>query len=148
MLAHLVDSTEDNAYYGPDCTVNNCDTGGFSFAGFAAENGVHPELRENISSPNPLGYDSAAVCQELCETYVTADGRHCDHFYSSYEMDKFECWLKDSYSDMAMSEDCHEYTFLNSKYDYSLDHQQGAASKPYVYEGYASWVRDCPARCA
>jgi hypothetical protein len=147
MLAHLVDSTEDNAYYGPNCTVNNCDTDGFSFAGFAVENGVYPELRENISSPNPLGYDSAAVCQELCETYVTADGRHCDHFYSSYEMDKFECWLKDSYSDMAMSEDCHEYTFLNSKYDYSLDHQQGAASKPFVYEGYASWVRDCPVPC-
>ena len=74
-LAHYVHSDADNEYYGPGCTANNCDKGGWRYASWAQKNGVKPELAESATSLSPLGYDSAVACQQLCK-----DEPGCDHW--------------------------------------------------------------------
>ena len=74
-LAHYVHSDADNEYYGPGCTANNCDKGGWSYASWAQKNGVKPELAEAATSLSPLGYDSAVACQQLCK-----DEPGCNHW--------------------------------------------------------------------
>ena len=130
-LAHYVDSIADNAYYGSGCTANNCNKNGWSYASWASIQDVKPQLRESPTSPNPLGYDAAVQCQLLCDANV-----HCEHWYMEYEMDKYECFLKGA----LPNPQCHEYSYKDDKYEYSVDYQDGTpGKKPYVREGFANW---------
>ena len=106
-LAHYVDSTVDNAYMGANCTAANCNTNGWSFAGWAANTGVRSSLAEALNSGSPLGYDSAVACQALCDAEAG-----CDYWYSEYELGKFECYLKAGFTDAT----CHDFSYKDDHY--------------------------------
>jgi len=140
-VAHYVNDVSDNAYYGAGCTAPNCNTQGFRFASFAAGcsnpagcTGVRILLNEQADSMNPLGYDAAVECQNLCNQEAM-----CDYFYSEYEMGKFECFLKHKYG-YVDADTCNELSFKDDHYAYSTPFPAGTpGAKPYVSEGTASW---------
>ena len=134
-IAHYVDSDADNAYYGAACTEKNCYTSGWRYAGWASKTGVQPSLAESPTSPNPLGYDAAVACQQLCDAEPD-----CAHFYMEFEMGKFECFLKGAFGD----ERCHEYSYKDDSYEYS----GGVGGKPFVKEGFANWGGPRSSDCA
>ena len=140
-IAHFVDSDADNAYYGAGCTAPNCDTRGWRYASWVIYRygdqlmGVRPSLAESLDSGSPLGYDSAVACQRLCDTEPG-----CDYWYSEYELGKFECFLKEGYSQLA----CNEFAYKDDHYAYAT---HGHPTNMYVSEGYASWSGPATALC-
>ena len=108
-VGFYIDSVAPNAYYAYNYTLPMWSTLAFTKTGAKAV-GVMASLKEDVHSPSPLGYDSAATCQALCD-----DVAECSYWYLSFARNKYLCYLKKALADSK----CHEFAFKTNKFDHA-----------------------------
>ena len=130
-VGFYIDSVDPNAYYATAYTLPTWSSLAMTSAGVKAV-GAMPSLKEDVHSPSPLGYDSAATCQTLCD-----DVAECSYWYLEFEMNKYKCYLKKAFADST----CHEFSFKTDKFDFATKywHADYNGTKTFVQEGYANW---------